>query len=315
MESPSIPPEAPLASAAALFATSDDEDSSGDEWDAGAVAASYSAAGGASNACVTARPCDARSGSVGFVAGYDDRDYWNERYERVADGERQDWYLISFEQLAPLMAAQVVPRSTAPTRVLEVGCGNSPLCRDLAASVEWLSSQEEAARVGVRVTAVDYSDVLVQRLAADQRKELADAGDADDQGDSGERVVPVEYLAMDARRLEFGDATFDVVVEKATLDCLDCSGDGEDTAAVIREVARVLAPGGVFMVVTCRDVERRLVSFRDVGLISAGPEGEVAADADVPMKLVNVVEVPKAARSAAPDRQHALFFTRTAAAL
>jgi SAM-dependent methyltransferase len=98
----------------------------------------------------------------------------------------------------------------AGRRVIEVGCG-------AAAAARWLASQ------GARVVGVDLSAGMLRqaRLGTDR---------------SGVRVPLVQ---ADAARLPFADASFD----------LACTAFGavpfvEDSAAVMREVYRVLVPGG-----------------------------------------------------------------------
>jgi SAM-dependent methyltransferase len=85
------------------------------------------------------------------------------------------------------------------------------------------------ARLGYRVTGLDLSRRLLARAAG-----LA--------GDQGQRVGLVE---ADMRRLPFADASFDAV-----LNLFNAFGYLEDDAQdelVLREVARVLAPGGRFL--------------------------------------------------------------------
>jgi SAM-dependent methyltransferase len=89
--------------------------------------------------------------------------------------------------------------------VLEVGCGEGRVARDLAAR-------------GHRVVAVDISRTLIG-LAAE-----ADAGAA--------------YLLADGAALPFGAATFDLVVAYNSL------MDVDDMPGVVSEMARVLAPDG-----------------------------------------------------------------------
>ncbi len=102
------------------------------------------------------------------------------------------------------------PAGLAGTAVLEVGCGAAQCSR-------WL------ARQGARVTGLDLSAGMLRRARAiDQRLGV---------------VTPL--VQADAGLLPFADSTFDMA----------CSAFGavpfvDDPAAVHREVARVLRPGG-----------------------------------------------------------------------
>jgi SAM-dependent methyltransferase len=98
----------------------------------------------------------------------------------------------------------------AGRRVLEVGCGAAQCAR-------WL------VRRGARVAAFDLSHRMLQHA----RRIDAETG------------VVTPLVQADAQRLPFADASFDVA----------CSAYGAvpfvaDSAAVMREVARVLRPGG-----------------------------------------------------------------------
>ena len=98
-------------------------------------------------------------------------------------------------------------------RVLEVGAGSAPCSR-------WL------ARQGARPVALDLSRGMLRHAAALGRA----------------TGVPVPLVQAGAEHLPFGDATFDVV----------CSAFGAvpfvaEPDRVMREVARVLRPGGIFV--------------------------------------------------------------------
>ena len=98
----------------------------------------------------------------------------------------------------------------AGRRVLEVGCGSAPCAR-------WLASQ------GAHVVGLDLSAAMLRHAVHAAR----------------ETGIPVPLVQADAARLPFADGSFD----------LACSAFGAvpfvaDSAAVMREVARVLRPGG-----------------------------------------------------------------------
>lgn len=98
-------------------------------------------------------------------------------------------------------------------RVLDLACGNGHNTRRLA-------------RMGAQVTGVDWSSDLIARNQAREEGE----------------PLGIVYHAADAVRLDMlPDAAFDLVV------CQMALMDIADAAAAIREVARVLRPGGRFV--------------------------------------------------------------------
>jgi len=100
--------------------------------------------------------------------------------------------------------------AVAGRRVVEVGCG-------AASGARWL------VRQGARVVAVDLSAGMLRqaRLAADR---------------SG---VPVPLVQADAAHLPLGDAAFDIAFT-----AFGAVPFVDDSAAVMREVHRILRPGG-----------------------------------------------------------------------
>lgn len=98
---------------------------------------------------------------------------------------------------------------TASLRVLEIGCG---LGTDGA----------QFAKAGAEYTGVDLTDAAIE--FAQKRFELFD--------------LPGSFRTADAERLDFADNSFDVVYSHGVLH------HTPDTAGAIKEVHRVLKPGG-----------------------------------------------------------------------
>ena len=66
---------------------------------------------------------------------------------------------------------------------------------------------------------------------------------------------------MDAKALDFGDKTFDCIIDKACFDTV-VTGDGAAGGAlVLAEVSRVLKPGGQFVVLSVGSSEERKPLF------------------------------------------------------
>ena len=125
--------------------------------------------------------------------------WWQRNYSQGADPEYEDHIL-------PLVAHH----AAGARRVLDIGCGEGQVARQLAAS-------------GARVVGLDPT--AAQITAA-----------------SGRAGGP-RYLRARAEALPCGDATFDTVVLCAALEHV------EDFEGALQEVARVLEPGGRFVLV------------------------------------------------------------------
>jgi SAM-dependent methyltransferase len=125
--------------------------------------------------------------------------------------------------LRDAFAQPYVPRSG---RVLEVGCGTAPMLR-------WIVKRGfEGMGVDVSRTAI----ALGRSLSRD-----------------------VTLRVGDATRLRVASGSIDVVVDG---NCLHCLVDDRDRVAFHREVARVLRPGGCFVLLT---MARPIASRRRVG--------------------------------------------------
>ena len=69
---------------------------------------------------------------------------------------------------------------------------------------------------------------------------------------------------MDCRKLEFEEESFDMIVDKGTIDALLCSSNAfKNLAMTLKECQRVLKTNGVYIAISCETVRvvYRIVFF------------------------------------------------------
>ena len=119
---------------------------------------------------------------------YLNKQYWDDRYEVE---ENYEW-LVSYTQIKP----ELDPLLTTESSILVLGCGNSSLSLDLFTGGY------------VDITSIDISDILIDKLTEKHRDK------------------PLKWVHMDMLDLKFLPSTFDVAIDKATMDVLQT--DNED---------------------------------------------------------------------------------------
>jgi ubiquinone/menaquinone biosynthesis C-methylase UbiE len=133
---------------------------------------------------------------------------WNELY-RTLSVRQLPW---ESGEPSPTLVRFVLDR-TIDGRVLDVGCG-------IGTHSIWL------ARQGLPVVGVDVSEAAIRQ--AEHRARTAG--------------VTVEWLVADGKNLPFGDASFDAIFDRGTYHHQDA-----DKERYVREVMRVLKPGGRYL--------------------------------------------------------------------
>ena len=158
---------------------------------------------------------------------YGSADYWDDRYRRR--WESYEWYVGHSDlESAGFLTRAVL--STDGLRILDVGCGNSNLANEMF----------EASGRRARITGIDFAESAIEAMTSTARS-------------PAHRDM---YRWMDARAMEFGGSTFDIVVDKGTLDGLvgDCAASSlHDARRVVNEVARVLKPGSTYITISVTD--------------------------------------------------------------
>lgn len=117
-------------------------------------------------------------------AVFKEQDYWEERF---ADEEKYDW-LLSFEQLQ----IHLTPLLDVNERILIVGCGNS----GLSAGLYDLGFKN--------ITNIDFSETVVEKMKM---------------AHSEQRPL-MQWITMDMTDMNFEPMSFDVVIDKASMDAL-----------------------------------------------------------------------------------------------
>ena len=156
---------------------------------------------------------------------YGSKDYWNERYKN--DQEPFEWYQ-SYENLRAVLT-KIFQRFNNPS-VLVLGCGNSRLSENLYND-------------GItKITNVDISDVCINQM----KEKYANFSE-------------MRFYTMDCLDLDFSQSSFDVVLDKGTLDSILCGLSAHDNSLrALKEVRKVLKPGGVYVCISYGIPEYRL---------------------------------------------------------
>lgn len=187
--------------------------------------------------------------SLARQANFSDPQYWSERYRAVQTGQsamEYDWYDVELDSFASEILAPVllsVPSSSSITEpnqfasssshgtsstqfhssILVVGCGNSTWGPQL--TQRWSR---------LRLINTDIDATVIQHMAA---------------------LYPSsQWEVADLCALQYQDASFDCVLDKACLDALVVPGQQQNVdhvvASIVQQVHRVLCPSGVWLVIS-----------------------------------------------------------------
>ena len=130
---------------------------------------------------------------------YANQAYWQQRYATTthsAGSGRNEWF-VSFQSLQHILCQYPIHQNA-----LEIGCGMSLLSEELLTN-----------KIVSQVTAVDFSAVAIAHMIERQHTRNQPKKNTTD-------ASVVQYLVMDATKLKFENDSFDLVIEKGTLDAL-----------------------------------------------------------------------------------------------
>uniref|UniRef100_A0A7S0BHK7 Methyltransferase domain-containing protein n=1 Tax=Rhodosorus marinus TaxID=101924 RepID=A0A7S0BHK7_9RHOD len=159
---------------------------------------------------------------------YKKKEYWDNRF----DSEKNYDWLVSFPDVEDIIRMYVKPTD----RILIVGCGNSEFSFQLY-------------EAGFRnITSIDYSDVVISKMK-----------------EQYQQTPELTWTIADVRELSesFDAASFDVVIDKATMDALVVDQGSpwipsqpaiDDVFKMCKEMIFVLRPGGMFIQITFQEL-------------------------------------------------------------
>eukprot|EP00455_Lapot_gusevi_P019649 TRINITY_DN2097_c0_g3_i1.p1 TRINITY_DN2097_c0_g3~~TRINITY_DN2097_c0_g3_i1.p1 ORF type:complete len:224 (-),score=59.94 TRINITY_DN2097_c0_g3_i1:205-876(-) len=148
-------------------------------------------------------------------ADYSAEEYWRLRYTELDTQTNYDWFDLEFADFWGFFCRN---REDFGPRLLNVGCGNS----------QW---SIKFAEHGYEVDNVDCIEAVVERMRAS--------------------FPHLTWRTMDARHLQYEAGVFGVVFDKGTFDGIHTGSSAQaDLSQYAREVSRVLAPSGVWVLVS-----------------------------------------------------------------
>ena len=160
------------------------------------------------------------------MPNYGDKNYWEERYDEQS-GTTFDW-LEDYESIKPIIDNLGVKKES---RILNVGCGNSEFSEKM-----FDEGYNHNYNIDICQNVIDF-----MKSRNKDRKGL-------------------HFDVMDVCDMAYKDETFDLVIDKSTIDALLC-GDHSFmiVAKMLKEISRVLKTGGYYIIISYGKPENRMI--------------------------------------------------------
>ena len=159
------------------------------------------------------------------MPNYGDKKYWEDRYDEQ-NGTTFDW-LEDYESVKPIIDNLGIKKES---RILNVGCGNSEFSEKM------------------------YDEGFTHNYNIDICKNVIDFMKSRNKERKG-----LHFDVMDVCEMAYKDETFDLIIDKSTIDALLC-GDHSFmiVAKMLKEISRVLKTGGYYIIVSYGKPENRM---------------------------------------------------------
>ena len=160
------------------------------------------------------------------MPNYGDPNYWINRYEEQK-GTTFDW-LEDYDTIKPIIQELGIKKDG---KVLNIGCGNSEFSEKM-----WEEGYINNYNIDICQNVIDF-----MKERNKNKKGLI-------------------FEVMDVKEMKYEDETFDLIIDKSTIDALLC-GDHSfmNVATMTKEVSRVLKTGGIYFVISYGQPENRMI--------------------------------------------------------
>jgi len=155
---------------------------------------------------------------------YRDPFYWDKFFKTELEAYE---FVAAYSDLQVII--EDVTRGLRKSRILHVGCGNSEL-------------PEEMYDDGYHnIANIDTSEIVISQM----RQRNAKRAD-------------MTWSVMDALHMTYEDDSFDVIIDKGIVDTFECNDNADlIISTYLKEVVRVLRPGGIFLCISFNDLSKR----------------------------------------------------------
>ena len=163
------------------------------------------------------------------ACNYADMSFWDARYKTQDDDPYFEWYLDYYHLQQTFQ--DIIP--SEHDSILMLGCGNSNVSYDMMKDGY------------TNIVNMDFSRVVIYQMQ--------------------HKYPQMKWEQMNALHMSYPDNTFQIVIDKGTLDCIFCNSgvDGirKQVKAYCDEIERVLQDNGLWIVISQEGPESRLEHF------------------------------------------------------
>jgi len=173
-------------------------------------------------------------------AAYAAKAYWEQFHEERKNGDHFEWF-CDYSDIREVLDRFIGDKGS---KICEIGSGLSSMASRMVLEGGYRD-----------IVCVDWCARAVR-----ETRRILRARHGTDSQEAHILEACVKYVVADIRELHlrFAKRTFDVVLDKGTMDAVDCGDDFEEVVRVCGRMHEMLKPNGLFIIVTSRSVEKRM---------------------------------------------------------